>query len=203
MIRRPPRSTRTDTLVPYTTLFRSARPLHRGAAHPPGRGFLPATAAGRGALSLPGRAACPLACRRSRRPHEPPSEIPAVARLAGDDPRAHALGDQAEICGPTRCQGAGLCLAGTWDGAAHPSALLAGALYLDALRAAACLAVRGAAGLERRRRTGPEAGAAFPCSVVPGAVSRRQGQQVDQRAARQADLVAPLVAHDDIGTAHV
>src|SRR3546814_534087 len=28
MIRRPPRSTRTDTLVPYTTLFRSAVPGH-------------------------------------------------------------------------------------------------------------------------------------------------------------------------------
>src|SRR3546814_20399706 len=27
MIRRPPRSTRTDTLVPYTTLFRSSRGL--------------------------------------------------------------------------------------------------------------------------------------------------------------------------------
>src|SRR3546814_16040937 len=27
MIRRPPRSTRTDTLFPYTTLFRSHRPL--------------------------------------------------------------------------------------------------------------------------------------------------------------------------------
>src|SRR3546814_18318173 len=27
MIRRPPRSTRTDTLFPYTTLFRSQRPL--------------------------------------------------------------------------------------------------------------------------------------------------------------------------------
>src|SRR3546814_6518346 len=27
MIRRPPRSTRTDTLFPYTTLFRSARSL--------------------------------------------------------------------------------------------------------------------------------------------------------------------------------
>src|SRR3546814_7997176 len=27
MIRRPPRSTRTDTLFPYTTLFRSCRPL--------------------------------------------------------------------------------------------------------------------------------------------------------------------------------
>src|SRR3546814_1339675 len=31
MIRRPPRSTRTDTLFPYTTLFRSARPRRRGA----------------------------------------------------------------------------------------------------------------------------------------------------------------------------
>src|SRR3546814_10503359 len=33
MIRRPPRSTRTDTLFPYTTLFRSARQvgLRRGA----------------------------------------------------------------------------------------------------------------------------------------------------------------------------
>src|SRR3546814_16041035 len=33
MIRRPPRSTRTDTLFPYTTLFRSWRGLYRlGAA---------------------------------------------------------------------------------------------------------------------------------------------------------------------------
>src|SRR3546814_5344239 len=31
MIRRPPRSTRTDTLVPYTTLFRSHRVGHAGA----------------------------------------------------------------------------------------------------------------------------------------------------------------------------
>src|SRR3546814_12763067 len=29
MIRRPPRSTRTDTLFPYTTLFRSHREQHR------------------------------------------------------------------------------------------------------------------------------------------------------------------------------
>src|SRR3546814_3615255 len=35
MIRRPPRSTRTDTLFPYTTLFRSGRRVH-AAAH--GRG---------------------------------------------------------------------------------------------------------------------------------------------------------------------
>src|SRR3546814_8885861 len=30
MIRRPPRSTRTDTLLPYTTLFRSHRPRPAG-----------------------------------------------------------------------------------------------------------------------------------------------------------------------------
>src|SRR3546814_15050166 len=33
MIRRPPRSTRTDTLFPYTTLFRSARITNRGRRH--------------------------------------------------------------------------------------------------------------------------------------------------------------------------
>src|SRR3546814_5037568 len=34
MIRRPPRSTRTDTLFPYTTLFRSANvSAHRGLAY--------------------------------------------------------------------------------------------------------------------------------------------------------------------------
>src|SRR3546814_10864260 len=34
MIRRPPRSTRTDTLFPYTTLFRSARPASRAGFWP-------------------------------------------------------------------------------------------------------------------------------------------------------------------------
>src|SRR3546814_6961662 len=32
MLRRPPRSTRTDTLFPYTTLFRSRRRLRRGSS---------------------------------------------------------------------------------------------------------------------------------------------------------------------------
>src|SRR3546814_16242680 len=32
MIRRPPRSTRTDTLFPYTTLFRSPLPIYFGGA---------------------------------------------------------------------------------------------------------------------------------------------------------------------------
>src|SRR3546814_18519655 len=34
MIRRPPRSTRTDTLCPYTTLFRSAGTADRQAGDP-------------------------------------------------------------------------------------------------------------------------------------------------------------------------
>src|SRR3546814_19053881 len=38
MIRRPPRSTRTDTLFPYTTLFRSHVPA--GQAHDLEQGFL-------------------------------------------------------------------------------------------------------------------------------------------------------------------
>src|SRR3546814_10941878 len=37
MIRRPPRSTRTDTLFPYTTLFRSAGPAVPGLREPPPR----------------------------------------------------------------------------------------------------------------------------------------------------------------------
>src|SRR3546814_1043730 len=36
MIRRPPRSTRTDTLFPYTTLFRSAQ-SSSASCEPPGR----------------------------------------------------------------------------------------------------------------------------------------------------------------------
>src|SRR3546814_12598693 len=36
MIRRPPRSTRTDTLFPYTTLFRSGRRPGRAARRPAG-----------------------------------------------------------------------------------------------------------------------------------------------------------------------
>src|SRR3546814_12313219 len=51
MIRRPPRSTRTDTLFPYTTLFRSVR--QRGGHHSPG---LQAKAEGRHRFALGRRA---------------------------------------------------------------------------------------------------------------------------------------------------
>src|SRR3546814_1318201 len=69
MIRRPPRSTRTDTLFPYTTLFRSRCPfLLRTAAHRRGarRGF-------RGRASHwrlccpPSRAVCPRGRLRAGR----------------------------------------------------------------------------------------------------------------------------------------
>src|SRR3546814_9311986 len=40
MIRRPPRSTRTDTLFPYTTLFRSVLGQHKGTRSPPRKEWL-------------------------------------------------------------------------------------------------------------------------------------------------------------------
>src|SRR3546814_3724404 len=40
MIRRPPRSTRTDTLFPYTTLFRSSGKLWLSAKYDPEQKFL-------------------------------------------------------------------------------------------------------------------------------------------------------------------
>src|SRR3546814_10169736 len=51
MIRRPPRSTRTDTLFPYTTLFRSDGRLRRRSAGPAGLStvlHVPGDAAGGG-----------------------------------------------------------------------------------------------------------------------------------------------------------
>src|SRR3546814_9098795 len=65
VIRRPPRSTRTDTLFPYTTLFRSARrsmsaaPFHRHA----GRGRAGQNLHGAGVCTVLRRAATELAGR--------------------------------------------------------------------------------------------------------------------------------------------
>src|SRR3546814_1514681 len=71
MIRRPPRSTRTDTLFPYTTLFRSVRP--RLCAQP-WRGFC----ASRAPL---GRALVD-AQRRSGRSEEHTSELQSLMRIS-------------------------------------------------------------------------------------------------------------------------
>src|SRR3546814_3953955 len=66
MIRRPPRSTRTDTLFPYTTLFRSGP---AGRLHGPlrARGGAPAALAARPARA-PGSAGADEQARHSRRP---------------------------------------------------------------------------------------------------------------------------------------
>src|SRR3546814_1396977 len=70
-IRRPPRSTRTDTLFPYTTLFRSR------SSHPP-RGYrshghrCPT-------LVVPRHPPC-SAPRRPRPQHDPPSPEPSARR---------------------------------------------------------------------------------------------------------------------------
>src|SRR3546814_6055965 len=73
MIRRPPRSTRTDTLFPYTTLVRSARPrrhrddrnLHACRQPPPRR-------AGQRAASA----------RSHGRSEEHTSELPSLMRIS-------------------------------------------------------------------------------------------------------------------------
>src|SRR3546814_8489924 len=74
MIRRPPRSTRTDTLFPYTTLFRSAI----GGGH----------AGGCAALR---------ACRQTCRPVARDRGVVAVAlefETAGDQVEPHRVGDR-------------------------------------------------------------------------------------------------------------
>src|SRR3546814_7673286 len=50
MIRRPPRSTRTDTLFPYTTLFRSVHPVEQAGLDVPDRAFAQVIVAAQDAL---------------------------------------------------------------------------------------------------------------------------------------------------------
>src|SRR3546814_10270447 len=82
MIRRPPRSTRTDTLFPYTTLFRSrhrAKPVlhlvegvHGSGQAPPGGRHCPCRDHRRGAGSAP----------RSARSEEHTSELQSLMRIS-------------------------------------------------------------------------------------------------------------------------
>src|SRR3546814_4528227 len=80
MIRRPPRSTRTDTLFPYTTLFRSAR--GRARSHPrrrPGSPTAVTTAfAPPPALPAPGVARTPPPARSE----EHTSELQSLMRIS-------------------------------------------------------------------------------------------------------------------------
>src|SRR3546814_3343408 len=80
MIRRPPRSTRTDTLFPYTTLFRSAR----GTAD--GRGSSSCSAAagsGEGRRCARSSRHRPVAWRRHEsRSEEHTSELQSLMRIS-------------------------------------------------------------------------------------------------------------------------
>src|SRR3546814_6094213 len=91
MIRRPPRSTRTDTLFPYTTLFRSGRYDGRdGEAvrrtrrqalgcgigdHPPEEGGYEGLKIGQSAAERLGRRGCP-------RSEEHTSELQSLMRIS-------------------------------------------------------------------------------------------------------------------------
>src|SRR3546814_3346537 len=76
MIRRPPRSTRTDTLFPYTTLFRSLHPS-------------PSPACGRGRRAAPGEGLAfrqttgmPDTQRPDARSEEHTSELQSLMRIS-------------------------------------------------------------------------------------------------------------------------
>src|SRR3546814_2554766 len=75
MIRRPPRSTRTDTLFPYTTLFRSLR--LRGGAFRPRRAASGRARPGAWRWRLRARPALPLG-----RSEEHTSELQSLMRIS-------------------------------------------------------------------------------------------------------------------------
>src|SRR3546814_3056275 len=93
MIRRPPRSTRTDTLFPYTTLFRSPRPTTLNAFGSPRPKSYCSSAILRSNAS-PGRSAIPtrarfakssfglLDCHRENRSEEHTSELQSLMRIS-------------------------------------------------------------------------------------------------------------------------
>src|SRR3546814_3859949 len=78
MIRRPPRSTRTDTLFPYTTLFRSGGSSARPPESPPACG----SARGRRGRAAGRRAPCAPPGKRRWRSEEHTSELQSLMRIS-------------------------------------------------------------------------------------------------------------------------
>src|SRR3546814_1806519 len=113
MIRRPPRSTRTDTLVPYTTLFRSA-----GVAG----ALQPRVVAGAGVYgddASAKRVACGGECRRHRRCACAARRAvggPGMAATVSSEPDRVLLASQPPIF-RSRC----ICLATTDNGRGNRS----------------------------------------------------------------------------------
>src|SRR3546814_9284170 len=83
MIRRPPRSTRTDTLFPYTTLFRFHRPAHRGQiSRGDGLWLVGAAAAAKGAGGVGDVFLHQRRFSPKRRSEEQTSELPSLMRIS-------------------------------------------------------------------------------------------------------------------------
>src|SRR3546814_3029893 len=107
MIRRPPRSTRTDTLFPYTTLFRSGQgirrehriavPAHRRQqrvggregggedgdhGQPPGIGMPRPARTGLPETRKPARGGLAVSCLADARSEEHTSELPSLMRIS-------------------------------------------------------------------------------------------------------------------------
>src|SRR3546814_7102477 len=77
MIRRPPRSTRTDTLFPYTTLFRSSGWTRATSAGP-----LPLRPAANAPRSMASRVKVGLCPRTEARSEEHTSELQSLMRIS-------------------------------------------------------------------------------------------------------------------------
>src|SRR3546814_2376386 len=86
MIRRPPRSTRTDTLFPYTTLFRSLPVENNGLVHGPdvpGPHFRGAGPAGHCAADIgPAGGIGENSCPARQRSEEHTSELQSLMRIS-------------------------------------------------------------------------------------------------------------------------
>src|SRR3546814_4546154 len=86
MIRRPPRSTRTDTLFPYTTLFRSRARFEAPAHKGPGAGLLSMGTFLWASKALPHPAAHSTRASHSLRPssrsEEHTSELQSLMRIS-------------------------------------------------------------------------------------------------------------------------
>src|SRR3546814_7923961 len=84
MIRRPPRSTRTDTLFPYTTLFRSRPPAPHGPLH--GCALRKAASRPPSIAARRARGPCsrapPARRRAGRRSEEHTSELQSLMRIS-------------------------------------------------------------------------------------------------------------------------
>src|SRR3546814_16093917 len=77
MIRRPPRSTRTDTLFPYTTLFRSGRFLYAAPADASGHTVVDFNESYNPPCAMNAFSTCPLP-----RSEEHTSELQSLMRIS-------------------------------------------------------------------------------------------------------------------------